>query len=123
MMNKKILLVCLLSVFFGAAYYIRSQFGNSEIKSKILPGGDLITVGTEGTYAPWTYQNEQGELKGFEIDMWKEIARRIGCSVKFVQMKFSGLFGAMDKGDLDVIANQISPNEERSKSFLRSLRV
>lgn len=114
---KKFLIAAILALCIFGGYVYRLKQDDTPVAGKILPGGDIVHVGTMGTYAPWTYQNAQGDLVGFEIDMWKEIARRIGCSVQFTQMKFAGLFGAMDKGDLDTVANQVSKNSEREAKY------
>ena len=59
-----------------------------------------------------------GEKKvGFEVDVWKEIGQRSGLKVEHVQAAFSGLFGMLDKGEIDTIANQISKNEEREEKY------
>lgn len=74
---------------------------------------DKIVVGTSGEYAPYTYIDEKGELIGFDIEVWREISRRLDKEVEFVKSDFKNLFSMMDKGLIDTIANQITLNDKR----------
>lgn len=75
-----------------------------------------IKVGSSFTYYPFGFMD--GEQKtGFEVDVWKEIGKRTGLEVEHVQASFSGLFGMLDKGEIDTIANQISMNPEREEKY------
>ncbi len=78
--------------------------------------GPLVRVGTEGTYPPFSF-NEDGQLTGFDIDVVREVAERAGWRLEFVQSQFDALFGALDSGRIDMIANQISINPEREASY------
>ena len=79
-----------------------------------------ITVACSGTYYPFGFK-EDGDLKGFEIDIWNEIGERSGLDVEFKTAAYSGLFGMLDKGDIDTIANQVSKNPEREENYLFSV--
>ncbi len=83
---------------------------------KEAPKKDVIRVGTSGGYYPFTY-TENDELKGFDIEVWKEIGNRLGRDVEFKTAKFSGLFGMMDTGKLDTISNQITITEKRREKY------
>ncbi|WP_422137517.1 amino acid ABC transporter substrate-binding protein [Endozoicomonas sp. ALC020] len=88
----------------------QTQAGNDEVKSSV------VRVGMSGTYYPFTFM-EQGELKGFEVDLWKEIASRLNKDVEFVTAPFSGLFGMLEAGQLDTISNQITLTEARAERY------
>lgn len=77
----------------------------------------VFVVGTDGSTPGYTVLNDKNELEGFEIDVWNEIGKRTGYEVKFEQMPFSSLFGLLDDGRVDTIANAIGPNEERKKIY------
>lgn len=78
---------------------------------------NTITVGMSGGYKPYTFVDDQGELKGFDVDVWKEIARRIGYEVIFETSDFSGLFGKLESGQINTIANQITITDERLEKY------
>jgi len=77
----------------------------------------VLRVGTEGTYPPFTFKDD-GELKGYDIDVMKAVADEAGFDVEFVEAPFDALFPALDSGRIDVIANQVTINPEREARYL-----
>ncbi|MGB5823421.1 MAG: transporter substrate-binding domain-containing protein [Proteocatella sp.] len=75
-----------------------------------------VVVGTSASYYPWAYQ-ENDELKGFEMDVWNEIAARNNYELEFKLAKFSGLVGMLDAGEIDTIAHQMSITPERLEKY------
>ena len=75
-----------------------------------------IKVGTSGTYYPFTFLDEN-HVKGFEIDLWNEIGKRLGYNVEYETASFSGLFGMLDSSKVDVLANQITITDERKEKY------
>ena len=75
-----------------------------------------ITIGTSGTYYPFTYSNN-GNLEGFEIDIWNEIGKKLNYNIKFKTASFSGLFGMLESGKVDTLANQITLTNERKEKY------
>lgn len=78
----------------------------------------IIKVGMSGSYKPYTFIDENGVLTGFDVDVWKEIGKRLDRDVEFVTSDFSGLFGMLDVGQIDTIANQITVTEARAEKYL-----
>ncbi len=79
-----------------------------------------IKVGMSGGYLPYTYIDDDGELTGFDVDIWLEIGNRIGRDIEFVTSDFSGLFGMLDAGQITTIANQITVTESRLEKYIFS---
>ena len=52
---------------------------------------DVIQVGTESTYPPYEFRDENNNLKGFDIEMMEAIAEKIGKKVEWVDMPFDSL--------------------------------
>ncbi len=77
-----------------------------------------IRVGMSGSYKPYTYLDESGELTGFDVAVWREIGKRIDREITFVTSDFSGLFGMLEAGQIDTIANQITITSEREETYL-----
>jgi len=75
-----------------------------------------IRVGMSGGYFPFTFV-EQDELQGFEVDVMEAVADEIGLDVTFVTANFSGLFGMLESGRIDTIANQITITDERADKY------
>ncbi|WP_148252125.1 amino acid ABC transporter substrate-binding protein [Aidingimonas lacisalsi] len=78
---------------------------------------DTIKVGMSGGYFPFTFV-EQDTLKGFEVDVMEAVADELDRDVEFVTANFSGLFGMLESGRVDTIANQITITEERSDKYV-----
>ena len=75
-----------------------------------------VKVGMSGRYVPFTF-SEKDELQGFDVDVWKEIAKRADYKVEFVVSSFSGLFGMLEAGHIDTISNQITITPERLEKY------
>lgn len=91
----------------------------SEVKDNEKDDGEKrkLVVGTSGAYAPWAYQ-ESDELKGFEIAVWEEIAKRNNYEIEYKLSKFSGLMGMLDANQIDSVAHQMSITPEREEKYL-----
>lgn len=75
-----------------------------------------IKVGMSGGYFPFTFV-EQDKLQGFEVDVMEAVAEEMEVEVEFVTANFSGLFGMLESGRIDTIANQITITEERAAKY------
>ena len=78
-----------------------------------------VRVGTEGIYPPFSYKDPDTEqLTGFDIEVMKAVAERVGWEPRFVEAPFDALFPALDSGRIDLIANQVTINPEREARYL-----
>lgn len=78
---------------------------------------EVIRVGTEGTYAPFTFHDESGKLTGFDVEIAEEVAKRIGRQVEFVETKWDGMFAGLDAGRFDMVANQVGIRPDRQEKY------
>jgi len=87
-----------------------------------------LTVGVSADYAPFEFFKE-GEIVGFDIDLMREIAKRLDKNVKFKDMSFDAILGSLSTARLDAAISSITPTEERrksldfSKEYIKSKRV
>lgn len=77
----------------------------------------VFKIGTEGTYAPFTYHDESGALVGFDVEIGRAIAERLGVEAEFVEGKWDGLIAGLDAGRYDAVINQVGITEERQAKF------
>lgn len=90
-----------------------SQSALEEIKSK----GEIV-VGTEGTYAPFTYHDSStNELTGYDVDVIKAIAKELGVTAKFEEANFDSLLAGLDTKKYDTVANEIGTSDERKQKY------
>lgn len=78
----------------------------------------VIRVGTEGTYPPFSFHDPRTrELAGYDIEVIKAIASRAGWKLEFVETQWDAIFPALDANRIDLIANQVSANDERRAKY------
>lgn len=82
-----------------------------------LVSGGTLTVATEGTYRPFSYHEGAGELTGFDVEIAKAVADKLGLQVKFQETQWDAIFAGLDAGRFDVIANQVSINPDRQAKY------
>ncbi|MEX1057129.1 MAG: amino acid ABC transporter substrate-binding protein [Natronospirillum sp.] len=83
----------------------------------LLAQDDPLRVGMSGQYFPFTFV-EQDELKGFEIDVMNALGTEMGRVIQYETANFSGLFGMLESGRIDTVANQITITEERQNAYI-----
>ncbi|HZZ84240.1 MAG TPA: transporter substrate-binding domain-containing protein [Anaeromyxobacteraceae bacterium] len=76
-----------------------------------------LTVGTEGSYAPFTFFDASHALTGFDVEVMKEVGKRAGLEVKFVPTPWDSMFLALESKKFDLVANQIAKTPEREKKY------
>ncbi|MGN6551681.1 MAG: amino acid ABC transporter substrate-binding protein [Pararhizobium sp.] len=76
-----------------------------------------LRIGTEGTYPPFTYHDQSGKLTGFDVDIAREIAKRIGVDAKFLEGQWDGLIAGLDADRYDVVINEVGITPERKKKY------
>ena len=76
----------------------------------------VYLVGVESAYAPFSAENEQKNVVGFDIDVMKALAQKIGIEVKFVPTPFEGFFNFLAQGDRDLLISAITITDERKQT-------
>lgn len=89
---------------------------SEDLLSKVQEEGTLL-VGTEGTYPPFTFHDESGELTGFDVEIAREVADRLGVEAEFLETQWDGMFAGLDSGRFDMVANQVGIREDRLESY------
>ncbi|MGN7454241.1 transporter substrate-binding domain-containing protein [Paenibacillus pasadenensis] len=77
----------------------------------------VLKVGLMGTYAPYNFLNDNKEIDGFDADIAKEIAKRLGVQAEFAPQEFSGLIPSLQAKKIDVIISQVTITDERKKAI------
>jgi cystine transport system substrate-binding protein len=78
----------------------------------------VITVGTEGTYRPFTFHEDgSGELTGYDVEVIQAVAEELGVEAEFEETQWDAIFAGLDAGRFDVIANQVSITPEREADY------
>lgn len=77
----------------------------------------VLKIGMEGTYAPFTYKDASGTLTGFDVDIAKAVAAKLGLKAEFVLTEWSGILAGLQANKYDVIVNQVGITAERQKTI------
>ena len=79
---------------------------------------ETIVVGTEGTYAPFSFHDTaSNELTGYDVEVIKAVAKEAGYNVEFAETPWDSIFAGLEAGRFDVIANQVTINDERTAQY------
>ncbi|KHK59968.1 cysteine ABC transporter substrate-binding protein [Burkholderia sp. A9] len=77
----------------------------------------VLMVGMEGTYPPFNYRDQSGELQGFDVDVARGVAAKLGVKPQFFTSEWSSLIGGLQAGKFDVVTNQVSITPQRRQSL------
>lgn len=107
---KSLLLAGTLQVLAATAGHAGADF--DQIKQ-----AGVFKIGTEGTYAPFTYHDASGALVGFDVEIGREIAKRLGVKAEFLEGKWDGLIAGIDAKRYDAVINQVGITEARKAKY------
>lgn len=88
----------------------------NDLLSQIKERGQII-VAMEGTWAPWTYHDENDQLVGYDVEVAQKIADSLGVEAVFVEGEWDGLLAGLDAGRYDIMVNGVDITEERSQKY------
>jgi len=93
-----------------------SACGSGEKGSDGSEVPEKITIGTDTSFVPFEFLNQDtGEYEGFDIDLVKAIAEKIGIEYELKPMDFNGLIPALQTGNLDMAIAGMTITDERKK--------
>jgi len=94
-----------------------TETGDDTSLADVQAAGKLV-IGTEGTYKPFTYHEDgTGDITGYDIEIIEAVAEKLGVEVEFAETQWDAIFAGLDAGRFDLIANQVSINEERLAKY------
>jgi polar amino acid transport system substrate-binding protein len=87
-----------------------------------FPASELVQAGKlqmsiNPTLPPQQYVDEKGELQGLNVELGREIARRLCVEPEFLRMDFPAMIPGLRAGRFDAIDTGLFWTEERSKLF------
>ncbi|XBS70636.1 amino acid ABC transporter substrate-binding protein [Acerihabitans sp. KWT182] len=109
---KKITLALAAGALIFTAAQAQAEDGLAAIKS-----AGTISFGTEGTYAPYTYHDSNNNLVGFDVDLGRAVAAKLGVKAKFVEGRWDGLIAGLSAKRYDAVINEVGITPERQAKF------
>lgn len=117
--ERKALLLTLLTagalVLGGCGQAVASNEEGDQL-ARIQQTGKIVFA-MEGAWAPWTYHDESGELVGYDTEVGKAIAQKLGVEAEFIEGDWDGLFAGLDGGRFDAVINGVDVTEERKEKY------
>ncbi|WP_053956526.1 transporter substrate-binding domain-containing protein [Inediibacterium massiliense] len=112
--NVLALLTILSMIFVGCSSKQEPQ--NVNLLDQIKNSGKM-KVGLMGTYPPYNFLNKNNEVDGFDADIAKEIAKRIGVEAEFITTDWSSMVAGLEKGKFDIVVSQMTITDERKQTM------
>ncbi|MBO0925142.1 amino acid ABC transporter substrate-binding protein [Cellulomonas sp. zg-ZUI199] len=81
------------------------------------PSSGVLRVGTEGTYSPFSFHDADGDLTGYDVEVVTAVAEELGLEVEFSETTWDSIFAGLEAERYDVIANQVTVNDERRATY------
>lgn len=91
--------------------------GGDASLSNVKNAGEIIFA-TEGTYKPFSFhQGGAGELTGYDVEVAKAVADKLGVKAKFEETQWDSIFAGLEAKRFDAIANQVTATPERKAKY------
>lgn len=111
---KKILALCMMLVLAAAAM---AGCGSDTAGQE---NGKKIVVGLDDSFPPMGFKDEKNEIVGFDIDLAKEVAKRLGREVEFKAIDWNSKEAELKSGRVDILWNGLDITEQRKENMLFS---
>lgn len=111
---KKFLAVCMMLVLAMGAL---AGCGDNTAQKE---AGKKIVVGLDDNFPPMGFKNENNEIVGFDIDLAKEAAKRLGREVEFKAIDWNSKEAELKSGRVDILWNGLDITEKRKENMLFS---
>ena len=82
----------------------------------IQASGKLI-VALEGAWQPWSYHDESDTLVGYDVEVSRAIAEKLGVEPEYVESDWDSLFAGLDAGRFDMVCNGVEVTNERALTY------
>lgn len=98
------------------AFIDKDDAAMQELKAKEAPAGDeKLVMGTNAEFAPFEYMDDNNEIAGYDVEIAKEIARKMGRELVIENMNFDSLIAALSSGKVDMVIAGMTVDEERKQ--------
>ena len=107
-----VLMLAMVMIFAFSSCKKKSDDGLARVQKE----GKLV-IGMEGTWAPWTYHDEDDNLVGFDTEVGKAICDKLGVEPDYQEGLWDGLLAGLETGRYDVMINGVGITEERKEKY------
>ena len=93
-----------------------ASVGAADQLAAIQTNGKLV-VALEGAWQPWSYHDESDTLVGYDVEVSRAIAEKLGVEPEYVESDWDSLFAGLDAGRFDIVCNGVEVTDERAKTY------
>lgn len=93
-----------------------ASVGAADQLAAIQANGKLV-VALEGAWQPWSYHDESDTLVGYDVEVSRAIAEKLGVEPEYVESDWDSLFAGLDAGRFDIVCNGVEVTDERAKTY------
>lgn len=111
---KKIFALCMMLVLAVTALVGCGSNSAQKEESK------KIVVGLDDSFPPMGFKDEKNEIVGFDIDLAKEVAKRLGREVEFKAIDWNSKEAELKSGRVDILWNGLDITDKRKENMLFS---
>ncbi|WP_010306542.1 transporter substrate-binding domain-containing protein [Kurthia senegalensis] len=116
MKSKLIALFAILTAVFTLAAC--SSKSDESTKSGEKDGVQTIKVGTMGTYNPFSFEDKDGKLTGYDLEVLRLVEKQDpSLKFEFIAGPWDSLFVGLDSNKFQLLANQITSNPDRVAKY------
>ena len=112
----KRMLSVLLAVLMLASLLTITVSAEQDLLAKIQERATII-IGLEGDWASWSFVDENDQLMGFDAEVARAIAAKLGVEAEIIPGEWDGLFAGMDAGRYDIVVNGVEVTPERTEKY------
>lgn len=121
--GKIVAMVGFLGLFAGVLLSACSKPTEEDTSLSKVEEAKTLVVATSGTLYPSSYYNDENELVGYDVDVAKEVAKRLGVEITFKEYNVDGQVSSLTRGETDFAANDFGLTDERAEKFSLSTPI
>lgn len=110
----RLMALCLAALMLTACG--SKQEAASDRLTQVQEKGELV-IALEGNWAPWSYHDDSDALVGYDVEVGKAIAEKLGVKATFVEGEWDGLLAGVEAGRYDMVINGVDVTDSRKETY------
>ena len=94
-----------------------SAAGSAADQLAAIQASGKLIVALEGAWQPWSYHDENDTLVGYDVEVSRAIAEKLGVEPEYVESDWDSLFAGLDAGRFDMVCNGVEVTDERALTY------
>ena len=94
-----------------------SAAGSAADQLAAIQASGKLIVALEGAWQPWSYHDESDTLVGYDVEVSRAIADKLGVEPEYVESDWDSLFAGLDAGRFDMVCNGVEVTDERALTY------